>query len=77
MKIHKEDIDIPASQMQDGDIGVITSWAVTPYIGTVVQKFGRYLISLGKPSGESWDSNWDQPKHNRVRILPPGTLLEI
>jgi hypothetical protein len=87
MKIYKESepLDICISEMKDGDIGIITSWShVTDlYKGTIVQRYDQGIILLGRPSGESFASILavqnlkENFKTHRVRLLQPGTLIEI
>lgn len=61
------------SEMKDGQIAVVTA---PDYAGRIVQKYGDDLIiTLGGTQGSSW-SRTDR-NHLPVRILPPGTKLEI
>lgn len=71
---------IPASQMKDGQVGVITQWGTTPhYIGRIVQRYVNGLITIGRQSGESFSSNvlLHVNQDHRVRLLEPGEKLEI
>ncbi len=67
--------------MQDGQLAVITLWMVPNYEGVVVQRWGDDLVQLGRIAGDSWPGIFANVglhlERNRVRILPPGTKLEI
>lgn len=79
MKIYQEkkDDSIPVREMEDGQIGVIAEWSTQPmYVGVIIQRYNNYLVALGKPYVCSWYEITDN--HGcRVRILQPGTLLEV
>jgi hypothetical protein len=73
---------IPISEMNDGDIAVITDWDGRSYhIGTIVQRYGDDLITVSMPLGNGWGCFFKHLKSGgfpaRVRILPRGTKLEI
>ncbi len=80
LKKEPEPIDVPVKHMVDGDVAIITSWSVEQYIGTIVQRYGDVLMSLGKPSSRSWHEILKSANSQldcRVRILQPGTELVI
>lgn len=72
----KNDDSIPVKQMADGQIGVIVSCPHNEYLGRVVQRYSGSLVCIGRECGHSWSSVSGNDDF-RVRILPPGTLLEI
>lgn len=83
MKIFSQNIHV--SDMKDGAIAEITSWSSGQgrYLGIVVQRWGDDLIELGAPRRSGWPNLFkgninkkDYPEC-QVRILPPGTTLEI
>ena len=82
LRLQTEPVDktIPASQMNDGDIGVITSWNALDYIGRIVQRYRDLLITVGSPSGNGWEryfrSNDTKPRC-RVRLLEKGETLVV
>lgn len=71
------------SEMNDGEIGVIVEWdSLGNHIGTVVQMVIKDLICIGKHRNSGWSGakDWsvdDETKNCKIKILPPGTLLEI
>jgi len=78
MKLHKKvEHTISVLDMKDGQVAEIVEWPAKQNIGRIIQRYKDVWITLGKPSrqafilGEGVDENW------LVRILPPGTLLEI
>lgn len=76
----KQDGTIPVMDMEDGDVAVITAWIVEAYIGRVVQRYGDYLVAMGMPAASGWGkffTNVRAATGCRVRLLPPGTLLEV
>lgn len=81
MKIIEESkSEIPVLDMQDGHIGIITAWKWSTHVGDVVQRWGEHLICLGKGYTSSWPHFFNETSvgfGNRVRILPPGSKLEI
>lgn len=78
MKIIEEKSgDIPASELKDGQIAVITKWLNNDYVGLVVQRCDNNLVNLGRPYTECWSSAHSIPDTCRVRVLPAGTKLEI
>lgn len=77
MKLQNEPkFDIKASDMKDGQIGIITSWSLKPYIGRIVQRSNNMLIALQKPYGDCFNSIVDD-ETCRVRILQKGEILII
>jgi hypothetical protein len=83
MKILEETTpSIPLLDMQDGQIAVITDWTSSQYVDQIVQRWNNHLIRLGAPAGSSWPDIFrrryeEVSPRNRVRILPPGTKLEV
>ncbi len=74
-----DDKSIPAKEMQEGQIGVITSWSATSVEGRIVTRYKSDLITLGNRDSHwpGWfNAGYDQHKC-RVEILPVGTLLEV
>jgi len=72
--------DIPATQLEDGQIGVIVSWGAgnEHYCGRVVQRFDKDLITLGAGSGNGWKNGMTfLTSSARVRVLPEGTVLKV
>jgi hypothetical protein len=78
MKLQNEvKLGIPVREMSDGQIGIIVSWSgFGNYVGRIVQRYGDTLISLQKPSGNSW-SQITLEDDCRVRILQKGETLII
>ena len=69
------------SKLKDGDIARIDSWnGDESYVGRIVQKLDKRLITLGKGYGESWGditlANFSKEGF-RLTVLPKGTVLEI
>ncbi len=87
MKVLSETVsDICINDMKDGDIGVVTKWGDSGYganvIGKVLQRYGddnsAMLIALGQPHGSTHTTAMlTRSESHRVRVLPPGTKLEI
>jgi len=62
----------------DGQIAVIHKWPGAPYHeGTIVQRYGNDLVSLGKPEGKSWRDRCTNNHPGLVRVLPTGTELQV
>ncbi len=77
--VNEVPMDIHVSDMQDGDIGVITSWNGQSYVGEVVQRYGDYnLVALGKCKGKGWDIlgliRKSSHPNCKVRLITEGTL---
>lgn len=79
-------LDIPLSDLADGEIAVITKWGNTDekhHVGDIVQRYGPHLVRLQHPHGNGWsdvcrpDGMLMQSKDYRVRVLPKGTKLEL
>ena len=82
MKIISEpNSSVPLQNMEDGQIAVITAWPDHEVEGRIVQKSGRSLILIGLPlasHGLLFSSNLlDKDESRRVRILNPGTMIEL
>lgn len=78
MKLQNEvQLGIPVSEMNDGEIGVITMWGVTKHhIGLIVQRYNNSLIALQKPYGNSF-TGIAVGSDYRVHILQKGEVLII
>lgn len=77
---------ISASDMEDGDIGVIITWGGVNQdsIGSIVQRYKDVLVQFGKRSGLAWEDTikglGGDKSHKStcmVRILKPGELIEV
>jgi hypothetical protein len=83
VKLHtiKPDDSIHVSQMKDGEIAVIVSWSYPEPVGQIVQRYDECLVALGGTWGKGWSMAFEDDgiKNTkcRVKILPPGTLLEV
>jgi len=82
--INDKNAGVPVGQMKDGDVAIITKWSGTySYTGVIVQRYGDYLVSLGKPSGDGWGAFFQSTSSMlnngqcMVQILPVGTQIEI
>lgn len=78
--------EIHVSEMKDGDIAVIVSWKHVNNKDTIVQRCGDDLISLGKGLSSKWAGVFafgesrltkGASPHCQVRVLPPGTTIEV
>lgn len=70
--------DISIREMVDGQIGIITEFPGNPkHVNEIVQRYGVALIVLGQNLGNSWPTAFVSLPEARVRILPPGTKIEI
>lgn len=67
--------DIPVSEMMDGQLATITTPAEV--CGMVVQRFGNAIVPLGCSINFAWENVNAGRLTFRVRILPPGTKLEV
>lgn len=77
MKLQNEvQLDIPVSEMEDGQIGVITSWLHENYVGRIIQRHHDRLVALQRTYLESFAAITDSDKC-RVRILQKGEVLII
>ena len=81
MKLHKtkQDNTIPVYHLADGQIAIITEWDKdNVYVGRIIQRYEDILITLGKPNGAAFTTALKILNEKlRVRVLEPGTLLEI
>jgi hypothetical protein len=78
VKLIKEtDGSILAKEMQDGQIGIIVEWSVEGFLNRIVQAYDNDLISVGLPSGSSWEYYKGLSDCCRVKLLQTGDLLEI
>lgn len=81
--------DKHVSEMKDGEIAEITSWTALPdsVVGAIVQRYTDKLVRLGCSGDKSWPSAFsdggyggisrDRCPECRVRILTPGTIIEV
>lgn len=72
--------EVSCLEMEDGDIAVILSWPkffdnYSP-VGKIIQRFGSKLVVLGEGVGKHYPEI-PKSKECLVRILTPGTLIEI
>lgn len=63
---------IEARDLHCGQVAIMVDGV---YHGRVVQRFKNFLITINQNEGMSWN-NCASVTH-RVKILPPGTRLEI
>jgi len=76
------DDSIPVNEMVDGEIAIISKW-IDPKLnlGVVVKRVGGNLVSLRIKSGVGGVYHnlfrGELHPHLRVKILPPGTQIEI
>ena len=80
LKTQKTD-SIHVSEMQDGELAVITQWTDKCFIGSIVQRYSNSLICLGCHYGHSWSNlfnfNRGVAEECRVRLLEAGEELVI
>ena len=80
MKLHKtkQNNTIAVYHLADGQIAIITEWDNNVYVGRIIQRYEDILITLGKPNGAAFTTALNILSEKlRVRVLEPGTLLEI
>lgn len=79
MKIKEEKPNtIQAYDLEDGQIAIITEWDGGDYIDRIIQRYKDILIVLGRNQGSAFTTALEKPNENlRVRVLKPGTILEI
>lgn len=78
MKILREGNKIvTVDEMERGEIGVIHKWNIGEFEGTFVLKTYRELVEIGGIHIWSALDLIKHSKNNLIKILPPGTLLEI
>lgn len=63
-------------EMNDGDIGIITTSPHFEYTGRIVQRYGDDIVMLGE-SWAGWTKGATEISTIQVRILQPGEILEI
>ncbi len=78
LKVKEEIIHI--SELKDGQLAEIVEWSYLSesYVGAIVQKVDSTLVHVGNE--ESWIDKFPElcsSLKNKVRILKPGTTLEI
>ena len=79
---NKKTDEVHVSEMEDGDIAIITKWEVKNYVGRVVQRYKNYLLTLGEDSGSGWGKFFNNKGMNNnyddyVRILKKGEILIV
>jgi hypothetical protein len=80
MKLHlkEQDNTIPVYDLKDGQIAIIISWDNPRHEGQIIQRYKDILITLGECSGGAFTTALNNRNLRlRVRVLEPGTLLEI
>ena len=78
LKLHAEKSDgtISVLNMSKGQFGRVTQWGRgRMHLGHIIIRGSSHLTSL--PDGDMWSDLCDLDDTCRVRILPPGTLLEV
>lgn len=78
--IEKKEEDIMATNLIDGQIGVITKWGkFDEYCGEVVQRFGCNLVVIGSDEENGFPDffirDCSENEKYRVKILNAGTKL--
>jgi len=70
---------IVASEMRDGEMGVVQVWPGNPrLIGNVVQRYRDALILLGTRSGDCFGTSCGGTGCSaRIRLLSPGDMIRI
>lgn len=67
---------VPFSNMKDGQIGEIKVSPVVNHIGSIVQRHGDKVITIGKSSSSAW-SHGSSVSTIFVRILEDGESLVV
>lgn len=78
-KLHSKPSDetIPALDLSDGQVAVITRWGNGGvHVGSVVQMVEDSIVSIGCRCLR-WDHNCGLDQTHRVRVLQPGELIEV
>lgn len=75
----ENDGSIPAIELKDGQVAIITECNAEGNLGPIVQRCGNNLITLGGERNNAWYGLFCDPStiNCRVRILPPGTKLVV
>lgn len=81
---HEDPLDIPISDLADGQLAVLTEPIGNRYVGRVIEmkKQGYSLCEdtvfvVGECNGESWTNPAHAWKNHRCRPLKPGTTLKL
>lgn len=75
--VKKEEVKgIWASNMKGGDVGVIVGHSNAEYLGRIVQRYNRSLITVGTPCF-TWSSIFSLCNDFRVRLLEKGETLIV
>lgn len=82
LQLVEADDSIPAGEMKDGDLAVITEWDGLDYKGYFVQRYGNDLVSISKPKKSGWINFFcitsvSTSKTLRVRLLKPGDMIKV
>lgn len=73
--VSEHGVDIPVCDLKEGRLAVVTNcYGNNVYEGTIVQRFQDKLIGINCVT--YWNYIIDSDDF-RVRVLPPGTVLEI
>ena len=72
----ESDGTISASELEDGQLAVITRTTVGNYAGRIVQVYGNHLVSVGCKECDGWTP---LPTYGvfRVRVLEAGELIQV
>ena len=73
-------MNIPVTEMKDGQVGIITTWTISSYVGRIVQRHGSDLIAIGLPEKYSWPfgfDNWKDNSPGKIQIISPGRTIRI
>ena len=70
---------IKASEMKDGQIGVIHEHSCPDYFGRIVQRYKEVLITIGESSGHAFPSilGSSAAENVKIRLLEAGDTIEI
>jgi hypothetical protein len=70
---------IKASEMKDGQIGVIHEHNCPDYLGRIVQRYKNILIVIGESSGHAFTSllGSSAAEGVKIRLLEAGDTIEI
>lgn len=69
------DYDIPVSDMNSGEVGIITKWGgITEHVGVFVERVRDYLFSF---EDERYWTLIPGGQEFRVRLLPNGATFTV
>lgn len=76
-----EVLSIHVSNLQDGELAMITDWTLPQFKGEVVQRFDNKLVRLGRGTDAGWSElpliTPERFPNCKVRVLKTGTKLVI